>query len=82
MIAIWNQREVFVGLSLEKFNKVLSILSANKIKYKYKIINRNSSNVFSSRRGRTGTFGENIDYSNAYYVYVHKKDYDNALSVL
>jgi len=81
---IWNQKEVFVGYSLKKLNEVREILAVNKIKYKYRVVNNNNNNVylFGSRRGRTGTFGENMEYSNMYYVYVHKLDYDNACAVL
>lgn len=82
MITIWNQKEVFVGYSLQKFNEVRSLLDVNKIKYKYRVVNHNSAYLFSSRRARTGTFGENMEYSNMYYVYVHKKDYDNAIAAI
>lgn len=78
MIMIWNQREVFMGYSLQKFNEVREILAANRIKSKYRVVYNKSS----SRRGRTGTFGENMEYSNLYYIYVHKKDYENACAVL
>jgi len=33
---IWNQKEVFMGYSLQKFTEVRNILVANKIKYKSK----------------------------------------------
>lgn len=82
MIMIWNQKEVFVGYSLQKFNEVRQMLSANKIDYKHRLVNNNKTNLFSSRRARTGTFGENMDYSITYYVYVHKKDYEKACAVL
>jgi len=76
MIMIWNQKEVFLGYSLQKFNEVRETLSANKIEYKYRIVNQNS------RRKRTGIFGENQHYSSTYYIYVHKKDYEYACKVL
>lgn len=82
MIMIWNRKEVFVGHSLQKFNEVCDILAGNKIKYKYKIVNHNSTYAFGSSRATRGTFGENMDYSNMYYIYVHKKDYDYVCSVL
>ncbi|MDV3425764.1 MAG: hypothetical protein LIR50_00570 [Bacillota bacterium] len=82
MITIWNQKEVFTGYSLQKFNEVCQILAANKIEYKYRLVNNNNTYLFSSSRARTGTFGENMEYSITYYVYVHKKDYDNACAVL
>lgn len=78
MIIFWNQREVFVGYSMEKFNEVRSILAANKIKYKYRLVNCHSG----SRRARTGSFGINMAYAYQYYVYVHKRDYDYACAVL
>lgn len=78
----WNQKEVFVGYSLQKFSEICKVLSVNKIKYKYKVVNRNSAGIFDSRRAKVGSFGENMDYSNTYYVYVHKKDYENACAVL
>jgi hypothetical protein len=77
MIAIWNQKEVFTGYSLQQFNEVRGILAANNINYKHKLVNN-----ISSRRGRTGTFGENLNYSVMYYIYVHKKDYQCACTVL
>jgi hypothetical protein len=82
MIIFWNQREVFVGNSLQKFNEVRQILVANNIKYKHKLVNNNNTYLFSSRRARTGTYGENMDYSIMYYIYVHMNDYDNACAVL
>ncbi len=78
MIIIWNQREVFMGNSMQRFSEVRTILDTNKIKYKYKVVSLNQGVT----RGRTGTFGENIDYLNTYYIYVHKKDYDNACAIL
>lgn len=82
MITIWNRKEVFVGYSLQKFNEVRNNLNINNIKYCYKIFNRNSPYLFGSRRGRIGTFGENMEYENTYYIYVHKKDYDYAMLLL
>ncbi|MFL0268072.1 hypothetical protein [Candidatus Clostridium radicumherbarum] len=82
MIMLWNQKEVFVGYSLQKFNEIRQILSANKIKYKYRLVNNSNDYLFSSRGARTGTFGENMNYSITYYVYVHKKDYENACAIL
>ena len=82
MIMIWNRKEVFTGYSIQKFDQARATLAANKIKYTYRVVNRDSAYLFGSRRARTGTFGENMEYSNTYYVYVHKSDYDNACAVL
>ena len=78
MIMFWNRKEVFMGNSMQRLSEVRNILSTNKIKYKYKVVSLNQG----VPRGRTGTFGENMDYLNTYYIYVHKKDYANACSVL
>lgn len=83
MIMIWNRKEVFIGSDLNNFNEVLSKLSANGIDYEYRIVDDTSPSFFgASRRARTGTFGENIDYSKTYYIYVQKKDYDHATNLL
>ena len=74
MIMIWNQKEVFVGFSFQKFNEVRQILSTNKIESKHRLVNNSNT--------RSGTFGENMDYSITYYVYVRKKDYENACAIL
>lgn len=82
MITIFNREEVYVGTSMEKFNKVLTTLSENNIEYKHRVVDRNSSNVVGGQRGRTGTFGQDLNISKIYYVYVHKKDYKNATSII
>lgn len=82
MIMIWNRIEVFVGNSLKRFNEVRDMLSLNGINYKYRVVDNTSPSLFgSSRRARTGTFGENIEQSKTYYIYVHKDDYDNAYNL-
>ena len=83
MIMFWNQKEVLVSSTLQKFNEARDILSANGINYKYRVVDNTSPSFFgSSRRARTGTFGENMDYSKTYYIYVHKDDYDSAYNLL
>lgn len=83
MIMIWNQKEVFIDSDLQKFNEARDILLANGINYKYKVVDNTSPSFFgTSRRARTGTFGENINYSKTYYIYVHKNDYDEAYYLL
>jgi len=43
---IWNRKEVFVGNSSERFAEVRNILSFNKIKHAYKIVDRTSPGFF------------------------------------
>ncbi len=44
----------------------------------------NHNNVYNhgSSRVGTGRYGEDMVYSNMYYIYVHKRDYDKACEVL
>lgn len=79
MIMIWNRKEVFVGWSIEQFYEVRRALAENKIKYDFKVTNNNNS---GSGRGHMGSFGENMRYSTTNYVYVHKKDFDQACYAL
>lgn len=76
MIMFWNQKEVFIGYSMQKFSEVRQKLADNEIKYKHRLVNNNSA------RDRTGTFGENMEYSTTYYIYVHKNDYEYACATL
>lgn len=79
----WNQKEVFMGCSLQRFNEVRYTLSENGIEHKYRVIdNNNPSFLGLSRRARTGTFGEKMDYSKTYYIYVHKSNYDKVCALL
>lgn len=83
MIVIWNRKEVFVGISSQRFDEVRSILSTNRIEYDYKIVDSTSPSYFgSSSRARMGTYGVNMDYTKTYYIYVHKNDYDKAQASL
>lgn len=82
MIALWNRKELYYGLSLEYFSNIRSILSQNGIKYDSRIVNRTSSRAPGTVRGLISSFGENLDYAYEYYVYVHKNDFSKALSAI
>jgi len=51
MIMFWNRKEVYVGFSMKKFVEVREVLSSNGIKYEHRVVNRNSSAIFGSKRG-------------------------------
>ena len=59
----WNRREIFVGHSLQEFNRIRSVLKAEKIKYDY-------------NRVKMGGF--DLERRFMFYVYVHKKDVEIA----
>ncbi|WFA10164.1 hypothetical protein [Tissierella sp. Yu-01] len=82
MITIFNRKEVCVCQSMERFSEIRNLLMQSNIKYTYRIMDRNSSNVLGSQRSRAGTLGQNINALKMYYVYVHKKDYDTAIGLL
>ena len=77
MITFFNRKEICVCQSMERFNEIRKILIEKNVKYSYRVIDRNGSNIVGSQRGRTGTFGQNMNTSETYYIYVHKKDYDD-----
>lgn len=63
--------------------KIRDKLSQNNIKYYVKTINRMSPSSFArGTRSSTGSFGQNIDLTYEYIIYVHKKDYEQAKYVI
>ena len=74
---IWNRKEVYCGFSLDVYSKIIQALSDNKIKYAYKTVNYGKNVDFL-----TGTTGEDIRFRYMYYVYVHRKDFDYAVTLI
>ena len=72
MITIFNRRELCTTFSMKEQAMIREILTANKIDYVIKTLNRNSPSALSDTRARTGTFGQNKDYEHEYIIYVHK----------
>ena len=64
MILPWNRYEVYLGTSKKRFNEILDILSAHKIKYHYRF----------EGGGIIGGTGEN--FNQLQYIFIHKKDVD------
>ena len=75
MIFFWRRREVLVTYSLEERIRVCSALAAHKIEYDL------TAPTFGSQRGRTGTFGINMNAAIEYKISVDKDDYDEACYV-
>ena len=82
MITIFNRKELLVTLDTKRYSNVSDILSANGIDYTVKVTNRQASSVVGSNRARVGSFGMNQNLAYEYKIYVHKKDYDNALRLI
>jgi len=64
-------------MDVQKFYQVTGILRDSKIKYDYKIQNSKGLN-----NGKLSTLGFDTKYLQQYYLYVHKKDYENAQFVI
>lgn len=70
---IFNRREIFVTMDLQKFNQILNLLDKKNINYTYKTCNASGVNS-----GTVQSIGLNRNYMNQYYVYVHKNDFEKA----
>ena len=82
MITIFNRKELIITMELKRQSEVRDILSQNGIDYTVKTTNLQAAAVVGSQRGRTGNFGINQDYSYEYKIYVHKKDFERAVSLI
>lgn len=83
MITIFNRKELCIVFSMEEQSNIRQALSNNQINYHIKTINRMSPSPFSSgTRGRSGSFGQNINFNYEYIFYVNKKNYDTAKYII
>ena len=82
MITIFTRKELLITFDMKRQGDVRDILSANGVKYAVKVTNRQNATVFGSSRARTGSLGINSNFSYEYKIYVHKKDYDNAMRLI
>lgn len=84
MLTVFNRRELLTTFSMEEQNRMRDILARNHIDYRIKTVNPTARSPFAggSGRGHTGSFGINIDCAYQYYIYVHKKDYARAQSLI
>ena len=83
MLTIFNRRELLTTCSMEEQSRVRDCLARNGIDYRVKTVNPSARSAFgASGRARTGSFGVNMDCAYQYYIYVHKKEYDRARSLL
>lgn len=82
MITIFTRKELLITLDMKRQSNVSDILSANGIDYTVKVTNRQNAAIIGSSRARVGSFGMNQNFAYEYKIYVHKKDYDNALRLI
>ena len=83
MLNIFNRRELLTTFSIEEQDRVRDILARDHIDYQVKAVNPSARSTWaSSGRARTGSFGMDMDCAYQYSIYVHKKDYARAQSLL
>lgn len=83
MITIFNRKELIITYDLVKQADLRNLLAGSNIKYLVKTRNLKSPSPFSAGSvGRTRTFGENLSLEYEYKIYVHKDDYNEALSII
>ena len=82
MITIFNRKELLITLDMKRQGDVRDMLSANGINYKVKVTNRENASVIGGSRFSAERFGVKQALVYEYKIYVHKKDYDNALKLL
>ena len=84
MITVFNRRELLTTFSMDEQNRVRDILAQNGIDYRVKTVcpTARATAFGGSDRARTGSFGVDSQSAWQYYIYVHKKDYDRARSLI
>ena len=77
MIWIWRRKELYAGVSLEKFNEIRKTLISNDVHYSHKVTNVKKTSGFKKIKS-----GEHQDFSKMYYLYIDKKDYEKMKRLL
>ncbi|MBS6396995.1 MAG: hypothetical protein KH452_07575 [Clostridiales bacterium] len=83
MITIFNRKNVYTGNDMGQFSNIRRTLADHRIRYTYHI--RNQMGQWTGRgtlRGRTGSAGQLNTPQETYEVYVHKKDYEEAVHLI
>lgn len=89
MITIFNRKKIKSTFSIEKKTEIKQILSDNNIKYYVKTNHINRQSAFGTKCSTMGTFGQNMELAYGkkneliyeHIIYVHKNDFDKALSI-
>lgn len=83
MLTLFNRKELIATYDIKKQALVRSVLSEAGIEYQVRVLNRRSSSAFSAgTRAYTGGLGENPEFWNEYCIFVKKKDYDRARTLI
>lgn len=83
MITIFNRRELTVTFDSQRQAAIRDVLARAKVDYKLVTRNRDSASALGAgNRHRTGTLGQNLQYSYTYTFYVRRADYEKAKYLL
>lgn len=83
MITVLNRKELTTTYNMNEQARVRDILNAKGIDYDVRVVDRMSpTSMATGTRTRTGTFGQNQDSMKEYVIYVKKKDYGQAISLI
>lgn len=75
MITMFNSKSVFVGTSLQEFNKMREYLKQHDVKYKYKVNSQTGRWAGGgTHRGVHGSIGINMDHDKMYEIFIRTKD--------
>lgn len=69
MIFFWNRKEIYRGVSVQKFNEIRNMLRAQDIRFK--ALEKNAGET----KQKPETVEKSRKYSTIYVVYVKRKDY-------
>lgn len=81
MITFWNRREIVCTFDMYRQALIRGVLSDNRINYHVLTRNHDGS-YFGGGRGRMGHFGQSQNINLEYRIFVHKSDYERALSLI
>lgn len=76
MIFLWNRKEIYRGVSVEKFNEIRNILRSHDIKFVTKI--RDSGD----EKKKAELEKKSRDYTKTYEIYVHRKNYKRVIQYI
>lgn len=83
MITMFNRRELLITYDMQKQSEICTLLSNHGIDYDVKVLNINSpSPIMAGSRSRTGTLGVNLAKSYEYKIYVKKREYEKAQTLI
>lgn len=75
----WKRSELWCGVSMQEFNRILDILSANHVRYEWRPAGETfSARNMSPRTEVMGRWGTDPEVSAEYKIYVEKEQLEYA----